>query len=212
MAAFLVAGCGSSVSEPAPTTTTTSAQTSATNSTSTSPAPLPTTSTNNLLPPVQESFTVTGSGGTNPTYSVTVDTDNLLQVQITAGAATNVIPGSNFSANYGCVTYNVTALGQTVTTNTLGVNGGNSICPNAPSSQTIDFSSRLTPGHGAVAITVSASGYDFYCQGCLMDPALYDAYPYGPYSCSMYCPLHTVFKNHGVTGTISVQVNGTSLN
>jgi hypothetical protein len=140
-----------------------------------------------------------------------VTTDNLLKVKVTAGSAANVIPGSNFSATYGCVTYKVSALGQTIVTNTLSPNGGNSICPNASESQTIDFSSRLSSGHGAVTITVQPSGYDFYCQGCLTYPWLYNAYPYGYYSCAMYCPLKTVYKNHGVTGTLSIQVNGTGI-
>jgi hypothetical protein len=160
---------------------------------------------------VATSFTLTGSGGTSPTYSFTVNTDNILKVQVTPGAATNVIPGSNFSATYECVSFNVTALGQTLSTGTLSVSGGNSICPGAPTSKTLDFSSRLTSGHQAVTVTIQATGYDFYCQGCLTYPWLYNAYPYGYYSCSMYCPLHTVYKNHGVTGSMSIQINGTSL-
>jgi len=162
-------------------------------------------------PPITTSFTVTGSSGSNPSYSTTVSTDNLLKVRVNAGAATNVIPGSNFSATYGCVSYNVTALGQTLSTGTLAVNGGNAICPNAPTNKILDFSSRLTSGHQSVTITVQATGYDFYCQSCVSYPWLFNAYPYGYYSCNMYCPLHTVYQNHGVTGSMDIQINGTSL-
>lgn len=168
-------------------------------------------SSTNAYPAITTSFSLTGSGGTAPTYSFTVSTDNLLRVRVNAGASTNVIPGSNFSATYECVTYNVTAMGQTLSTGTLSVSGGNAICPNAPTSKTLDFSSRLTSGHQSVTITVQATGYDFYCQSCLTYPWLFNAYPYGYYSCNMYCPLHTIYKNHGVTGSMDIQVNGTSL-
>lgn len=169
------------------------------------------TSGSDQYPAITTSFTLTGSNGTTPNYSFTVATDNLLRVKVTAGAATNVIPGSNFSATYSCVSYNVTALGQTLSTGTLSVNGGNSICPNAPTNKTLDFSSRLTSGHQSVTVTIQATGYDFYCQSCLTYPWLFNAYPYGYYSCNMYCPLHTVYQNHGVTGSMDIQVNGTSL-
>jgi hypothetical protein len=135
---------------------------------------------------------------------------------VTAGAATNVIPGSNMSATYGCVSYNVTVSmtggSQTLSTGTLAVGGGNSICPNAPTSTILDFSNRLTTGHGNITVSIAATGYDFYCQSCLSYPWMFNAYPYGYYSCNMYCPLHTVYMNHGVTGTMDVQVNGTTFN
>lgn len=170
-----------------------------------------TTGDTSSYPAFTTTFTLTGSSGTSPSYSYTVQTDNLLKVKVTAGAATNVIPGSNFSATYECVSYNVTAMGQTLSTGTLSVSGGNSICPNAPTSKTLDFSSRLTSGHGDVTVKIVATGYDFYCQSCLTYPWMFNAYPYGYYSCSMYCPLKTVYQNHGVTGTMDIQVNGTSL-
>ena len=215
MAIFLSACGAEAVREPVTANSTTTQSQSSNNvnfPTGTySPTPTP-TSGGGSLPPITASFTLTGSGGTSPTYSTTVDTDSLLKIKVIAGASTNVIPGSNFSATYGCVTYKVTALGQSQVTSTLSVGGNsNPICPNAPSEQVLDFSSRLTAGHRSVQVTVEATGYDFYCQGCLTYPWLYAAYPYGPYSCSMYCPMHTVYKNHGVTGSMAIQVNGTYL-
>jgi hypothetical protein len=176
------------------------------------PTPSPTPTSTDLYPPITTSFTLTGSGGSSPSYSYTPPaTDNLLKIRVKAGAATNVIPGSNFSATYECVSFNVTALGQTLSTGTMSVSGGNSICPNAPTTKDLDFSSRLTSGHQSVTITVQATGYDFYCQACLNYPWMFNAYPYGYYSCNLYCPLKTVYMNHGVTGSMNIQINGTSL-
>jgi hypothetical protein len=213
LSAILLTSCGATSYKETTLNSTGSSQTPS-NSVIVSPTPTPSpspTDTSGDYPAYSSSFTLTGSSGSSPSYSYTVSTDNLLKVKITPGAATNVIPGSNFSATYECVSYSVTAVGQTLSTGTLSVTGGNSICPNAPTSKTLDFSSRLTSGHQSVTVTVKATGYDFYCQGCLSYPWLYNAYPYGYYSCNMYCPLHTVFQNHGVTGTMAIQVNGTSL-
>lgn len=166
----------------------------------------------NLLPPITSAFSLTGQGGTTPTFSMTVSTDDLLKVKITPGAAGQIsVPGySNFSSTYNCVSFRVKILGQTVDTGTMQVNGGNSLCANAPTSKTLNLSNRLTAGHGDITIDVEASGYDFYCQSCLTMPWLYGAYPYGNSSCSLYCPSHTVYRTHTVTGTVSVQVNGTT--
>jgi hypothetical protein len=217
LSAILLTSCGATtykeISSGSATAAQTSTPTGSTTNTGTTGSTGSTGSTTDTstYPAITTQFTLTGSGGTSPSYSYTVTTDNLLKVKVTTGAATNVIPGSNFSATYECVSYNVTVLGQTLSTGTLSVSGGNSICPNAPTSKTLDFSSRLTSGHGSVTVTIVPTGYDFYCQSCLTYPWMFNAYPYGYYSCSMYCPLKTVYKNHGVTGTLAIQVNGTSL-
>ncbi|MCM2323646.1 MAG: hypothetical protein NDJ90_10340 [Oligoflexia bacterium] len=164
-----------------------------------------TTTTSDLLPSLKYSFSVTGSKGTKPAYSVTVNTDNLLKVKITAEAAAPQTM-SGFTANYGCVTYIVTALGEPVYTETLTTGAANNFnCRNAPTSQVIDFSDRLQPGHGAVSIEVRASQYDFYWNTCVANPW---AYPYG---CQMYYPLYNVYQNHQVRGKLAIQVNGTTL-
>lgn len=169
------------------------------------------------LPAITESFTVSGASGTTPSYTTTVDTDNVLRVKVTAEAAGQVTdPTYGFSGTYSCVSYKVTVLGSTQTTKLLAVGSNTDLlagynCPGAAGSQILDFSSRLTPGHGTITIKVEASTYDFYCRGCESSPWLYNAYPYGPYSCSLYCPSRPVYKTHSVTGTLSIQVNGTHL-
>lgn len=174
------------------------------------PSPTPTVTsvpTQELLPPITSNFTVSGASGTSPSYKISVDTDDLLRVKVTAGPAGKVTGDKyGFYAVYDCVQYTVTVAGQSVTTQTLSVNPSN-VCPGAPSSQTIDFSSRLTSGHGSIEIKVTATGYDFYCKDCwAKTPA---AYAYG--SCSYYCPLRGLYSTHTATGQLSIQVNGTSI-
>jgi hypothetical protein len=169
------------------------------------------------------SFTVTGAGGTMPSFSTKsggkILTDNMLKVRVNAGAAGQLALTngySNFNARYGCVSYRVSlynyttgaAIGGTVTTSLLSINGGSWNCAGAPSAQIINFSSRLYAGHPALAVKVEVDKTDFDCQACYSYPYAYNAQIYG---CNLYCPSKTVNKNHTVTGSIDVQVNGTSL-
>lgn len=169
------------------------------------------------LPPITESFTVSGPSGTTPSYTTTVNTDNLLKIKVTAGGAGQITdPTYGFSGTYGCVSYKVTVLGSTQTTKLLAVGSQSDMlgainCPGASTSQVLDFSGRLTSGHGAITVKVEAASYDFYCRGCETYPWLYNAYPYGAYSCSLYCPSRPVYQTHTVTGNLDIQVNGTSL-
>lgn len=173
----------------------------------------------NFTPAITFSFSVTGSGGTSPAYvTPIINTDNILKVKISTGMSDRLsIPTySNFTANYNCVTYTVTALGKSVTTEPLSPNEmGSPLCPNASDSQVIDFSDRLGPGHGPVTITVDRTRYDFYCQlwtQCQADPFSPTCYySFYPATHSMYCPLRTVYRNHTVTGNLAIQVNGSSL-
>lgn len=176
------------------------------------------TSTTNTNPPIAFSYNLAGIGttGTLPSkwVSAEVQTDNLLKVKVSPGAAGGLnLPPINgvsygYVANYGCISYDVKVLDQTITTQTLSVNGGSFACPNAPTSQVLDFSSRLTPGHGPIKVEVSNARYDFYCQSCYTFPWFFNAYQYG---CNMYCPLRPLFKNHTAAGTLKIQVNGTYL-
>ena len=157
-----------------------------------------------LDPALSYSFSLDGTGGNVTSYQTpTFNTDTILKVRITGGPAGPItVPNSNFSMNYYCVGYTVTVLGQTVATKPLAVNGGNpSLCPDTQ--QVIDFSSRLIPGHGPVSISVTAPRYDYYCE--LYWNGMISGTP------QMYCPLHTVYKTHTVTGQLDVQVNGTTL-
>ncbi len=200
-----------------PSTSTISSGTSAASSTSsasTSTTPTTsstssTTSSTNQLPATTASFTVAGTRGSTNTsnayYSITVNTDNLLQVTVNAGSAGSLtIPGYGFSANYNCVTYKVTVLGDTVETNPLSTGTSSSDCQGAATSQMIDFSSRLTTGHGPVTVQVESSKYDFDCVSCETYPWLYSYY------CNNYCPMDLVYKNHNITGTLSIVTNGSS--
>lgn len=124
------------------------------------------------------SFTdLTGTGGSDPVYETgTVQTDSLLKVKITAGAAGSVTtPGyEEFSAGYGCVSYEIDLIsivgsneyknGETVKTKVLKVPGGdNSLCPNAQESEVIDLSRRLGSQDG-LRIRVKAPRNDYFCQ------------------------------------------------
>lgn len=137
-------------------------------------------------PAESHSFTLTGSGGNTPSYTVSdVVTDNLLKVRIVPGAAGNLSATdgsySNFTANYTCVSFKVTVGGYSTTTPALSVNGADCSWANesnptlaerartsgdrkilSPTSWTIDLSSRVT--RGSTSITVSEARYDFYCQ------------------------------------------------
>jgi hypothetical protein len=216
-------GCGGSAADGTGTTGTGGATASDTPTPTVSASPTPST----FDPAETFSFSINGPGGTTPSQAVgPVNTDNMLQVQVTPGSAGPLsIPGSysGFSANYNCVQFNVTVLGQTLSTGLISLNGQ---CINnvggayqyvtTPTSVVLDFSSRVSGPHGPVTVTISNAQYDFYC-------ALYMEYYqyYGPYSPQnpfagstpgLYCPVKTVYSNHTVTGSIAVQVNGTSLN
>lgn len=162
-----------------------------------------------LYPTYTGSFAITGSGGAQPTYTATINTDTVLKIRIKAGLA-GKNTGSNFSANYGCVTYTVKVMGETVATKVLSPGGTDSVCPGAPTEEVIDFSHRLVPGHGAVAIEISSPQTNFQCRDCYANPWNYYAYPYGPYSCNLYCPVRNALSMHVATGTLEVETNNTS--
>jgi hypothetical protein len=155
----------------------------------------------------QLNFTLNGTNSGNETYtSAPFDTDNLLKVRIVGlpGGPNSGVGNTNFTANYLCVGYTVSVLGQAVDTKPLAVNGGViGMCQNG-GSQVIDFSSRLSPGHGPITITVSKPRYDWYCM-------LYTYYPWlmGG-TATMYCPLHPVYQYHTINGEIQVETNGTN--
>lgn len=192
------------------------------------PIPIPTypgvtggTGVTSLLPPLAYSFSLTR----DTAFTTVVNTDNQLKVRIRPDSAGKIggNPG-NFNGTYGCISYVVEVMGQAVRTAVLNVGGGAN-CVGAPTEQVIDFSSRLSPGHGPVTIKVSAAKYDFYLAGCLRSPYTYGVY-YDPYyqwslvqsSCYNLYYQHTIYDArptvnayHTVAGSIEVQVNGTSL-
>jgi len=154
--------------------------------------------------PLLKSFEVSGQTGTTPTYIVPADdiaTDSILRIRIIAGAAQPIKhPSFNFTAEYGCVRYNLTVNGRTVQTRILAVpNTDNSNCAGATSSQSLDFSDRLG-GPDAPVITVSHAAYDFYCK------LYYQGFISG---FELYCPVRPAYRTHFLSGTLSIQVNGT---
>ena len=181
----------------------------------------------NFMPSRSFTYTLTGTGSrTTPG----LNTDSILKVKVNAGSAGTVsVPGYGFSATYTCVTYQVTALGKTYTTQTLAVDGGtcqpglNNQPPGYTSgseitadSQVFDFSSRLVPGHGPVAVTVGSARYDFYCQLYWNYYFMFGPYnssynPFAGQSPSLYCPLKTVYSTHTVGVSLDIQLNGTTL-
>ncbi|OFZ80689.1 MAG: hypothetical protein A2583_10500 [Bdellovibrionales bacterium RIFOXYD1_FULL_53_11] len=199
IASASLAGCGDQAYQETPVDTATAAS-PVTPSSSTTTTETTTETETTTLPALTFSYEVTGASGVDPVDSFgNILTDNILKVKVVAGTAGQIRLSdgtySNWSAAYQCVQYKISALGQTVTTQVLAVDGGNSyICPGAPSEQTIDFSSRLTSGHGAVTVTVQAYRYD----SCLNY-----GYNFGG------CAMHTVYYTHTVTGTLDIQTNGT---
>lgn len=175
-------------------------------------------------PAPNTNFQVTGFGGTQPNQQIpqngsTLPTDSILRVRVHSGPGGPLaIPQySNFQATYYCASYTVTALQQDVngnlvqmgapkTTQLLSVNGGSTACYGAPTEQILDFSDRLYSGHGNIAIQVAAAAYDYYC---VLYSQLSYIMPGGVY---LYCPQHSVYKNHTVTGSVDIQTNGYSLN
>lgn len=167
-------------------------------------------------------FTITGNGGTDPEFETpeVYTADNLLRVKITPAGASNISLASGiysaFSGGYGCIKYNVTVLGRTVTTQVLAVKGAdNQACPNAPKSQIIDFSGRLTPGHGPAIVKIDQASSSTYCErvlACMQNPwaSPQCKYNYPAYLQGSFCPTKTMYMNYTGTGTVEVQVNGTS--
>jgi len=169
--------------------------------------------TGGTVPALSYSFTITGSGGTTPSRTFSgIRTDSILRVKVRAQPAGNLSLStgsySNYNGSYGCVAYQITVGGRTVTTQPLKIPGSFSpvsSCQNAPSEQVIDFSDRITSN---VQITVSNPRYDYYCN-LYMSGAMGYAYPYGSLY-QTYCSagLYTVYRNHTVNGDLEVFVNG----
>lgn len=222
---LMITACGGEpYREGSPTGGTTGTDTSGTGGTGTTTTTDNTGSTGSTggtNPPITRAFTVTGAGGSAPEYTTTVNTDNILKIRVnsaTAGQLSSPYGSSysNFSASYSCIVYQVEALGETITTDPLSVNGGSAACAGAPSEQVIDFSNRLSAGHGPITIKVRAVNYDFYYLDCLSSYSgmnyymgYWQRYPYGCENPSV--KWKTLFKSHTANGSLDIQINGTSL-
>lgn len=187
------------------------------------PTPIASATPANIGTPAESySFTITGINGTDPSFVTPeiITADNLLRVKITPSGASNISLASGiysaFSGGYGCIKYNVTVLGRTVATQVLAVQGAdNQACPNAPKSQIIDFSGRLTPGHAPIIVKVDQASTSTYCErvlACMQNPwaSPQCTYNYPSYLQNSYCPTKAMYMNYTATGTVEIQVNGTS--
>lgn len=174
-----------------------------------------------------ESFSIalTGDGGTTPTATTpAVYTDNLLRVKIKPQGGENMTVAdgtyTNMSSGYGCVQFTVTVLGQSVQTQVLAVEGrDNKACPNAPKAQIIDFSGRLSPGHGPITVTVSKARNDRHCQSWIACRN-YEAMGYRSYTCTynyaqslqaQFCPVRAAYMYDTMNASLEIQVNGGTL-
>jgi hypothetical protein len=143
-------------------------------------------------------FAVTGQFGASPSSTTRVYAGKTLKVRISALAAEASSLGT--AAPYGCVQYQVSAGGLTLKTQILAVPGmNNSLCAGAPQSQVLDLSSALVPGTGDIDVTVSASGYDYFCQ-LVENGALSLSYE------AVSCPVRSVYRTHVVRGVADFQV------
>lgn len=175
------------------------------------------TPSDDFAPAITHSFSMAGTGSF---ATPDIYTDNTLKIKVTAQQAgpISVTGYSNFSATYKCASFLVTLQiksgttwidNQSIRTKALSVDGQNNqyACPDAAAEQLVDFSGRLTTGHGMVRIKVSAPRYDFYCQ------LLVNGY-INPYYFNTYCStsLYPMYQNHTAKGAMDIQINGSGLN
>jgi hypothetical protein len=167
-------------------------------------------------PPIEYSFELNGTTAQAVFTTDAIDSDSIFRVRITAGAAGPLVyPGySNWSLPYGCVKYTVTVNGRSVVTNMLKVEGeDNYLCPDAKSSQVIDFSDRLG-GPSGVTVRVSNPMNDWKCQlWDSMKASSQQGWGPDPYWVlgprSLNCVLKPKYSTHTETGSLRIQVNGT---
>jgi hypothetical protein len=166
-----------------------------------------------------ESFEITGAGGNYPEWTIpgpALLTDTTLKIRVLSGGAGQIspLPGqtvqySNWSHNYYCVNYTIEVNGSRRETGLLAVGGGGTMCPSAASSKVIDFSDKMTPGHGPVTVKVVKAAYSLYCQWFQTGMMGYFI-PYSQawyYYNNQYCStsMTPVYKTHTVTGTLEVE-------
>jgi hypothetical protein len=224
--AAMMSACGLTSSTSFGSSASTTAATSSTSGTSGTSTSGSTTSSD----PAALSFaniSMTGAGGTNPTYSTLkasgayIQTDDTLKVRVLVEPGTSglsISTYSGFSANYNCVSYEVSiyddsgALIGSQDTGMLQVTGS-SECMNSSGTnyQDLDFSGSVTGPHGGLNVEVQALSYDWYCQLWYDYYDMYGSYsPYYSYY-SYWCPSKAVYKTHTIDASIQVETNGTQL-
>jgi hypothetical protein len=166
---------------------------------------------------------ITGSTGTTPSWtSPTFETDNTLQVRITPNQAGSIVSGtpnvdSYFTGIYNCAEFTVVVLGDTVTTQPMALDpsqpcwsqSGSPIY-GVQSSQLIDFSSRLSSGHGAISVAITGGATDDYCQWLADNVTNPYSSAYMEYNwTSLFCEVRAIYKTHVATFTVGVGIDGT---
>jgi hypothetical protein len=166
----VAAGCGQAPGVPTvgtgstTTTTTTTPQSGGTVGSTTSPY--------GSSPNYDFHFGVTGSGTATQVGGggLTVATDTLLQVTLTAGDGGQQVGNTGFTAGFNCEKFNIKV--GTVTQSVFvavpgyqdymfAANGDVDPCYGAPTSFSYDFSSALGTGHtGSVNIIINSAKYD----------------------------------------------------
>lgn len=151
----------------------------------------------NLPAAQQEMIQLSGNNGGAFSKILNFSTSRTLKVKVEALSAPNLTVNgyTNWVFPYGCLRLTVTVNGSTRTTKVLRVDGTptSSICANAPTSETLDFS-NITTGNGPVTVTFSNAEYD-NCR-------YYNPMAYG-------CGMSAVWQNHQVRFNSTVQVDGT---
>lgn len=188
-------------------TTTTTTSTSGT-------TPTVTTTNTNSSPNYSFHFEMTGQGTATQVGggSLTVSTDTVLQVSVTAG---NGIPlaGSGFTPGFNCEMFNI-QVGDVQETAFVKKQNYTDYplmyefefsdpCQNAQTTWTYDFSSALAPGHSNVPIVINGAQYD-NCRKLDAGSNYYYLYTGTPAVEVGGCPMDTVYSSHTVDGFIQV--------
>jgi hypothetical protein len=149
-----------------------------------SPSPTPSNTTSSV------NFSTTGL---NSFTSPTVTTNSDLKITISPAVG---------SQDYGCVIFSVNVFGNSLTTGILQVPGvDNSLCADAPTSQTLDLSEFLPSGSGnSGSISVETLQTDYYCR-------LWYESGVGGSPPPNYCTLIGTTANQGVSGTLQIETN-----
>ena len=194
-ALLVMTACGSTTAR---NSTTTSAASNA-NGNQTSYSSATTGNISNLQDADSYVATLNGANGTVPSATYSISTSRTLKVKVTPLNAPNLtLPGyTNWSFPYGCLRLRVTVNGVTKITGILRVDGvsqgATSVCKNAPTEQTLDFSNSIGGGY-KVPVVVSNPEYD----NCRYTWPL----QYG-------CQMSPLFQNHIMAATIQIQNDNT---
>lgn len=165
-----------------------------------------TTTTNTQVATANFSYTfqLTGGQATTMTSSATnpvpmrVSTDTLLRVKVRAGNPVT-FQTAGWAVGFNCQRFTVTVEGQSLEAFVLRQGYTPTVasdpCFSAESVATLDFSGRLSPGHGAITLEASGAQYD---------------------NCHYYnepraggCPVHQVYSTHRIEGKFEIEVNST---